>query len=97
VSLRIDLENAPDVPKPAEATEESYTDNVKILGKYFLKTLDEWTDFDKDRDWKEFELGEELYARSQDKLPKELTEELTGAQVGFAAHLAYSAYVQTPA
>lgn len=87
------FKSAPDKPGKPEATEQSYVDAVKVLGKYFLRTLDEWPDFDKEKDWREYDLGNALYDRSVGKLPEELKRELTGAQVGLAAHVAYQAYI----
>lgn len=93
MNLREQLESAPEIPAPPEATEESYTEAVKILGKYFLQELDKWKDFNPKLDWKESNLGSALYDRCKDRLPEILRQGLTGAQVGMAAHLAYQAFI----
>ncbi len=89
MSLRQQIEAAPDTPTEFEATDESYSDGILSLAKVFLRYLD--TDTIEPESDSAMELGDRLYEATREVIPHALKGELTGNQVSSAAHLAYRA------
>lgn len=92
MSLRSEIENAPDVPAKIEVSDESYTDGIRCLAKVFLRELDS-----RGADWEPpsdsaTALGDELFAVTREKIPAALRQELSGGQVMHAAWMAFRAF-----
>ena len=89
MSLRQQIEAAPDTPTEFEATDESYSDGILSLAKVFLRYLD--TESVEPVGDSAMDFGDRLYDSTRDVIPETLKGELTGGQVASAAHLAYRA------
>jgi hypothetical protein len=89
MSLRQQIEAAPDTPPVVEATDESYSDGILCLAKIFLHYLD--TERIEPQSNSAMDFGDRLYIATREAIPDALKQELTGNQVASAAHLAYRA------
>ncbi len=93
MSLWAELQTEPRTVEIIETTDESYTQAIRCLARYFLDYLDtnKLPGWEPDSD-SVMDLGRTLYDATKEKIPQELRDELSGGQVASAAHLAFRAW-----